>query len=157
IFFPASANTIDDGAPQTVVANSEGLVLTLRRDKTRSPPATVNGVLAFHDLSAGASGVSNAIVISVPIVAAGRGAPAGVGLMAALLLALAGGIVLNLMPCVLPILSIKVLALVQHTQSTPREMRLQGIAYAAGVLSSFAAIAVALIGLRAAGAEIGWG
>jgi thiol:disulfide interchange protein len=58
---------------------------------------------------------------------------------------------------VLPVLSIKVLALVQHSQSTPREMRLQGIAYAAGVLVSFAMIAGALIGLRAAGAEIGWG
>jgi len=61
------------------------------------------------------------------------------------------------MPCVLPVLSIKVLALVQHSRSTPREMRLQGIAYAAGVLVSFAMIACALIGLRAAGAEIGWG
>ena len=156
-FFPADTNVIDDGAPQSVVADSEGLVLTLRRDKTKSSPAMLNGVLAFHDLAAGAEGVAGAISISVPIGQVTPGAPVGLGLMAALVLALAGGIVLNLMPCVLPILSIKVLALVQHSQSAPRQMRLQGVAYATGVLLSFAVLAVALILLRAAGAEIGWG
>ena len=68
-----------------------------------------------------------------------RAAYSGLGLIAALLLAVAGGMILNLMPCVLPVLSIKVFALVQHAQSAPREMRLQGLAYAAGVLASFAA------------------
>ena len=61
------------------------------------------------------------------------------------------------MPCVLPILSVKAFSLVQHARSTPREVRLQGIAYGAGVLMSFAVIAGVLIGFRAAGAEIGWG
>jgi thiol:disulfide interchange protein/DsbC/DsbD-like thiol-disulfide interchange protein len=157
IFFPADANVIDDGAPQSIVANSQGLALTLRRDKTKSPPTVLNGVLIFHDLAAQAGGGSGAILISAPIGSAAPDAYTGLGLIAAILLALAGGIVLNLMPCVLPVLSIKVLALVQHSRSTPREMRLQGIAYAAGVLVSFAMIAGALIALRAAGAEIGWG
>jgi thiol:disulfide interchange protein len=157
IFFPADANVIDDGAPQSVVASAQGLVLALRRDQTKLPPTLLNGVLVFHDLAAQGAGASRAISISVPIGSAAPDTYVGLGLMAALLLALAGGIVLNLMPCVLPVLSIKVLALVQHSQSTPREMRLQGIAYAAGVLVSFAMIAGALIGLRAAGAEIGWG
>ncbi len=157
IFFPADANVIDDGAPQSIVANSQGLVLTLRRDQTKSPPAMLNGVLVFHDLAAQAGGTPGAILISAPIGSAAPDASAGLGLIAAILLALAGGIVLNLMPCVLPVLSIKVLALVQHSRSTAREMRLAGIAYAAGVLVSFAMIAGALIGLRAAGAEIGWG
>jgi thiol:disulfide interchange protein DsbD len=71
--------------------------------------------------------------------------------------AILGGIVLNLMPCVLPVLSIKALSLVRHAQSSPREVRLQGLAYAAGVLVSFAVVAGALIAFRAAGAEIGWG
>ena len=73
------------------------------------------------------------------------------------MLAFVGGIILNLMPCVLPVLSIKVLALARHSHSTSREMRLQGLAYAAGVLASFGVIGGALIALRAAGAEIGWG
>jgi thiol:disulfide interchange protein len=156
-FFPADANVIDDGAPQRVAASSEGLALTLRRDKTQSAPPILHGVLAFKDLAAQGAGASGAIAISAPIDPAGLDDAAGIGLLAAMLLAIAGGIVLNLMPCVLPILSIKALALVQHSGSTPREMRRQGMAYAAGVLMSFAIIGCALIGLRAAGAEIGWG
>ena len=152
IFFPADSNLIDDGAPQSVAANSEGLVLTLRRDKLGAPPV-LNGVLAFRDET---SGVSGALLISTPIGSVAPHFHAGTGLIAALLLAIAGGIVLNLMPCVLPVLSIKVLALVQHSQS-PRQMQLQGIAYAAGILASFAIIGGALIGLRSAGAAIGWG
>src|SRR5947207_4513253 len=75
----------------------------------------------------------------------------------ALVLAFAGGVLLNLMPCVLPILSIKAFSLAQHAQSAAREVRVQGIAYTAGVLASFAAIAALLLGMRAAGNEIGWG
>jgi thiol:disulfide interchange protein DsbD len=157
IFFPADANVIDDGAPQSVVANSEGLALTLRRDTSQAPPRALNGVIAFRDQAAQDGGVSSAMLISTPLNLAAPDSYSGLGLMAALLLAVAGGIILNLMPCVLPVLSIKVLALVQHSQSTPRQMRLQGIAYAAGVLASFAIIGGAMIGLRAAGAEIGWG
>jgi hypothetical protein len=147
-FFPADANVVDDGAPQSVAANSEGLMLTLRRDTSQALPSVFNGVVAFHDLAAQAGGVSNAILISTRIDLEAPDSYSGLGLMAALLLAVAGGIVLNLMPCVLPVLFIKVLALVQHSQSTPRQMRIQGIAYAAGVMVSFAIIGGALVGLR---------
>jgi thiol:disulfide interchange protein DsbD len=64
---------------------------------------------------------------------------------------------LNLMPCVLPVLSIKAFGLVQHAHSARREARIQGLAYTAGVLVSFAAIAAILLGVRAAGTQIGWG
>jgi DsbC/DsbD-like thiol-disulfide interchange protein/cytochrome c biogenesis protein CcdA len=157
IFFPIDPNVIEDGAPQRVAANSEELVLTLRRDNTQPPPATLNGVLVFQDLAAQGGGMSGAILISAPVGPSAPDAYFGLSLAAAIMLAIAGGIILNLMPCVLPVLSIKVLALVQHSRSAPREIRLQGIAYAAGVLVSFAVIGGALIGLRAAGAEIGWG
>jgi thiol:disulfide interchange protein DsbD len=156
-FLPAEADVIDDGAPQSIVADPAGLVLKLKRDNVKPPPAVLNGVLVFHDQAAKAGGMSGALSISTPVGPVAPDFYAGLGLMAAILLALAGGIVLNLMPCVLPVLSIKVLALVQHSQSTPREMRLQGVAYAAGVLVSFAMITGALIALRRAGAEIGWG
>jgi thiol:disulfide interchange protein/DsbC/DsbD-like thiol-disulfide interchange protein len=156
-FFPADADVIDDGAPPSIVADSEGIVLRLKLDAARPPPAALNGVLRYDDQAARADGAPGALAISVPIGAAAPDSDAGLGLMAALLLALVGGIILNLMPCVLPVLSIKVLALVEHSHSSLGEMRLQGIAYAAGVLLSFAIIAGALIALRAVGAEIGWG
>jgi thiol:disulfide interchange protein DsbD len=61
------------------------------------------------------------------------------------------------MPCVLPVLSIKILALVEDAHAAPGEARAQGVAYTAGVLASFAMVAITLLALRSAGAEIGWG
>ena len=156
-FFPADADVIDDEAAQSVVANSEELVVKLRRDKTKPPPATLDGVLSFTDQAAQGGDVSSAISISAPIAAAASTGYALLAFLTAVVLAFVGGIILNLMPCVLPVLSIKVLALARHSHSTSREMRLQGLAYAAGVLASFGVIGGALIALRAAGAEIGWG
>ena len=78
------------------------------------------------------------------------------GLLAALFFAFLGGLILNLMPCVFPVLSIKILSLVEshHDGSS---IRLHGLAYAGGVVASFVAIAVLLISLRAGGEAIGWG
>jgi thiol:disulfide interchange protein/DsbC/DsbD-like thiol-disulfide interchange protein len=76
--------------------------------------------------------------------------------LAALGLALLGGLILNLMPCVLPILAIKVLGFTQHAQDR-RTLRLGGLAYTAGVLLSFLALGLALLGLRSAGESLGWG
>jgi len=79
------------------------------------------------------------------------------GLAAALLFALLGGLILNLMPCVFPILSMKALSLVQMNEKNPGDARLHGLAYTGGVLLSFAALAALLIALQAGGAQIGWG
>lgn len=156
-FFPLDQGVIDDEAPQRLIADAEGLTVTLERDNARPPAAALNGVLIFTDSAAAAGEATTAIQIAAPIDRLPVSASAGVGVVAALLLAFAGGIILNLMPCVLPVLSIKVFALVQHSHAAPAQVRVHGVAYAAGVLLSFAAIAAALMGLRAAGAEIGWG
>jgi thiol:disulfide interchange protein/DsbC/DsbD-like thiol-disulfide interchange protein len=68
-----------------------------------------------------------------------------------------GGLILNLMPCVFPILSIKLLSILKLGKSHKKEIRSQNFAYVAGVLVSFLAIALLLAGLRAAGSFIGWG
>jgi thiol:disulfide interchange protein DsbD len=73
-----------------------------------------------------------------------------------LLFALAGGMILNLMPCVFPILSIKVLSFTMN-HKTDRSRHINGQVYTAGVVSSFVAIAIAMLSLRAAGESIGWG
>ena len=72
-------------------------------------------------------------------------------------LALLGGLVLNLMPCVLPVLSLKLLALTGYAGAERRAARLSFVATAAGVMVSFGVLAAALIALKAAGAAIGWG
>jgi thiol:disulfide interchange protein DsbD len=78
-------------------------------------------------------------------------------LLEAIALALAGGLVLNLMPCVLPVLSVKALGLVQHAREPASRLRHHGLAYVCGVLASFAVVAGVLIALRAGGEHLGWG
>lgn len=156
-FFPLDQGVIDDEAPQRVVADAEGLTVTLERDSAKPATAALNGVLVFTDSAVEAGGATTAIQIAAPVDRPAVSGFAGLGIVAALLLAFAGGIILNLMPCVLPVLSIKVFALVQHSHAAPAQVRMHGVAYAIGVLVSLAAIAAALMGLRAAGAEIGWG
>jgi thiol:disulfide interchange protein DsbD len=80
--------------------------------------------------------------------------------LGALLLAFVGGTLLNLMPCVFPVLSIKLLSLTRHPSpdhTSPQALRVHAAAYAAGVVLSFLALAGALLVLRAAGSAIGWG
>ena len=79
-----------------------------------------------------------------------------VSLLSALLLALGGGLVLNLMPCVLPVLSIKAVGLLESGESHTRA-RSHALFYTAGVLCSFALIGIVIVSLRSAGHALGWG
>ena len=88
---------------------------------------------------------------------AGSGGDGGLTLLMALVFALVGGLILNLMPCVLPVLSMKALALAQHARADGPEQRRHGWAYTLGVLATFAAVTAVLLGMRAAGEEVGWG
>ena len=78
-------------------------------------------------------------------------------LLSILGLAFLGGLILNLMPCVLPVLSIKLLGVVSHGGSDARTVRLSFLASAAGIIFSFVVIGGALVALKAAGATVGWG
>jgi suppressor for copper-sensitivity B len=84
-------------------------------------------------------------------------AAGGHALWPALLAALLGGLILNLMPCVLPVLSLKLLAFVGHGGATKNRVRLSFLASTAGVLASFLILAGAVVALRAAGVAVGWG
>jgi len=80
-----------------------------------------------------------------------------VAFVSAILFAFLGGVILNLMPCVFPVLSIKALSLLKHAQHSPQQTRLNGLVYSAGVLVSFALLGGVLIALKASGTQIGWG
>ncbi len=91
-----------------------------------------------------------------------RSAPApmpgasSVSLVAALLGALLGGLILNLMPCVFPVLAIKVMSITRHADDR-RGHRISGLAYSAGVLVSFLALGALMLALRSTGEQLGWG
>ena len=75
----------------------------------------------------------------------------------ALAAALLGGLILNLMPCVLPVLAIKVLGFSRHSEHTPASQRAQGLAYTLGVVLSFVSLGALFLALRATGEQLGWG
>ena len=96
---------------------------------------------------------ANASAGAAPIQSGQSGAP--LGLLAAILGALLGGLILNLMPCVFPVLAIKVVGFVQVKNRADRAA--SGFAYTAGVVLSFLALGALLLGLRATGEQLGWG
>ncbi|MEX2220689.1 MAG: protein-disulfide reductase DsbD domain-containing protein, partial [Candidatus Rokuibacteriota bacterium] len=151
-FFPDRWGVIDHAAPQAVTIGKDGITVRAARGLQPDGADTdLGGVLVIREkLDQGV--VSQAFTINA--VAAGSG---WLALFSAIGLALAGGLILNLMPCVLPVLSIKVLALVGQAEASSGVVRRHGLAYTAGVLVCFAALAAALLALRAGGAQIGWG
>ncbi|MEO6689187.1 MAG: protein-disulfide reductase DsbD [Dokdonella sp.] len=162
----------ESGAPQTIKLHSEyqgclenGICYpVMQRDVSIAMPAATAKELA----AANASFVLPATSASPPAASSAQPAvdenalrstppaPSGAGILGALVLALLGGLILNLMPCVLPILSLKVLGLAQSGESHEKA-RKHALAYTAGVLAAFATIGLAVIGLRAAGQALGWG
>ena len=155
LFFPGRWGVIDHATVQEVTIGRDGITLRAARGLLpEGPDSDLDGVLVIREkLDHGL--VSQAFAITA--VAGSAGAGSALSLLAAMGLALLGGLILNLMPCVLPVLSIKALALVVHAETSPAAVRRHGLAYTAGVLTCFAALAGALLALRAGGAQIGWG
>ncbi len=88
---------------------------------------------------------------------AGAASAGGLGLLLAALFAFAGGILLNLMPCVFPILSLKILGAASHGGENRRAIRDQGLMFGLGVILTFLALGGLLVALRAGGSQLGWG
>lgn len=155
-FFPHDNTLIDNAAPQVLRTDGQGAQLAIERSQiAKSPPQRVDGVLVLEEDVGGRIARHSFAIAAVPVAALpGEG---GMTLLYAVITALIAGVVLNLMPCVFPVLSIKILHLTQHKAEPPRRVRLHGIAYALGILACFTVLAGVLHALRAGGAEIGWG
>jgi thiol:disulfide interchange protein DsbD len=166
-FFPERELLIEPAAPQKLTRAGNSLTIEM---KLADPPlAGVKSVTGVAVAEAGWPGVTgkaiaiDAPVSSTPLAAAGPVAPSAEGgalggsVLTALAFAFLGGILLNLMPCVFPVLGIKVMGFVEHAHGDPRAMRLQGAIFAAGVVLSFLVLAGLMFGLRAGGTQLGWG
>ncbi|WP_232314870.1 protein-disulfide reductase DsbD family protein [Oceanibaculum pacificum] len=160
-FYADEWGVLNHAAPQALAVEAGRIVLNLKTGDSFAPDlAALNGVLVVKERT-GDGVLTQAFHISAPAgaVTATGGGVAGleIGFGTALIFALLGGLILNLMPCVFPVLSMKALSLVSHARSEPAVVRLHGFAYTAGVLASFAALAALLVALKAAGQQIGWG
>jgi thiol:disulfide interchange protein DsbD len=156
-FFPFETGALKKGVwPQLTGFARSGLVQRLQ-PSPKWKGGTLAGVLVLTSSDDSVQALSvNAMPGPVPDASFGGAGGSGLGLMLALAFAFVGGLILNLMPCVLPILAMKALALSSHGGGGAHA-RHEGLAYGAGAVLSFLALGAAVIALRASGNAIGWG
>jgi len=153
-FFPSDQSVISDPAPQTASPLTKGIRLDLVRDDAQQGKlATLNGVVVLPGGAAYTIAATPGVIPAAPVVRAGIDS----GFLQAVLLAFAGGIILNLMPCVFPVLFIKGLSLLQSSSEKRSIMRVHGWVYTLGILVSFWIVVGLLLALRSAGSGLGWG
>jgi thiol:disulfide interchange protein DsbD len=163
-FFPFDATVIDHAKPQAIERGPDGLTLTLAPGyafQGGKGPAGLAGVLAVggkaYEIAAMPGAPPSGAAGLGPPPAKVQGGGADLGLAAAALFAFLGGLILNLMPCVFPILAMKAASLAGHGGGEQAEARRQGLAFGVGSVLTFLALAGGLIALKAAGSAIGWG
>ncbi len=150
--------------------DADGQARSVLLDIARADGAIAGGTARFAstqslDIARADGAMDDAMATAGTASTAGSGGAAGTtgtittasGVATAILFGLLGGIILNLMPCVFPILSMKALGLVELSGADRRTARSSGVFYTIGILVAFTVIAVALIVLREAGTAAGWG
>ena len=171
-FFPEDEDVLDNPAPQIARPTANGLILDLKKDANlKAAPAQLRGVLELsggrsYEIAAMPSGVAMPApsggaasfgVAGVEKMPATASAFSFAALLSTAFFAFVGGLLLNLMPCVFPVLFLKGLALVNSGSEERHRLRAHGLVYTAGILVSFWSLVALLLGLRAAGARLGWG
>ena len=167
-FFPAEWGPVATMAKQNAVIDANGIRIPLKRgDAKAAMPATLMGTLVLTEKTADGS-VKQAFDVSAKVdpafvtttastSLAGATGAENLSLVQALLFAMLGGLILNLMPCVFPVLAMKAAAFARLAGHDRAEMRRDGLAYTAGVLVSFAAMAAIVIAIRQAAGDVSWG
>jgi len=181
-FFPYDPGVSAPPAPQYLIEHGEGWLLRVARpDQGAIDPGAIEriaGVIVIDGRAveidapverrpapAGVRSIATVMPIgaappvdaALPVDAAATPRGAATDLLRALLLALFGGLLLNLMPCVLPVVGLKALALLGTAEVRSTQRALIAGAYAGGVVTTFLALALLMLSLRAAGSQIGWG
>ncbi|MBL8511646.1 MAG: thioredoxin family protein [Betaproteobacteria bacterium] len=163
-FYPRQDDVMANAEKQILQKTADGFRLTaVMAEPLNTELKTLDGVLVSTG-NWGKAHAGRAVAIAAPVSymaaapkSAAANASADMGLIAALAFAFIGGLILNLMPCVFPVLGIKVMSFVQLAHGETALMRKQGITFLIGVLVSFWLLAGLLLVLRAAGEAIGWG
>ncbi|MBL4590283.1 MAG: thioredoxin family protein [Alphaproteobacteria bacterium] len=163
VFFSNDWGLVESGSHAQIRADGKHTVFSFpRTDRELKEISTFHGVLAQGRYGIHIQKNSLSVATNIESEAQNQetnteNGTATVGLLSAILFAIIGGMILNLMPCVFPILSMKALSLVKISAKHPAEAMKHGFAYTAGILVSFLALAVVILSLKAGGAEIGWG
>lgn len=164
-FYPETEGVLEYAGEQSVGISEQGLTLTFNRPSGAPTVANANGVVEFtlndgssefYSLEPVLTSASGTATETSRETQATSNAPS-LPIWQALLFALVGGLILNLMPCVFPVLSLKAFAFVSANYKTDANRRREGWAYTLGIWASFMVIVAALLAIRAGGTAIGWG
>jgi len=158
-YFFSSDSQTQPSAPQVLHQTKNGWVLEISRNPTApTDTKTLPGLLTLDLAGSAAFTLNPPLATTAPDAFAdfSTGAPSG-GLFAILVLGFFGGLILNVMPCVFPVLGIKVLGFVKQAGAERRHVIQHGLVFTAGVLVSMWTLVGVLQSLRAAGAQLGWG
>ena len=151
-FFPATPGLIVDAAPQQFSRSGDQLILTMTAPKEAT--GAVGGILSLGD-GRGLQIVAQAGVVSPDGKPLGETASALTAILLAIGGAVLGGLILNVMPCVFPIVSLKALSLARAGGNEAAAKR-EALAYTGGVMLTCVALGAVVLGLRAAGTQVGW-
>lgn len=149
--FPAGQNVVADGSVPRIAISGSRLIWSVQAQGGVKPPQDFAGVIQIAGKGAYAFSAQPGTLPN-----SDASSNAAMSLWTALVLAFLGGLILNLMPCVLPVLSMKALALAR-TAGDSASARREGLFYLAGVMTTFAVMAGLLLALKASGAALGWG
>ena len=157
-FFPAAAESYEvQGGTERMPAPAGEIRLRKTVKKFSGDwPKEIAGVFVTGD---GAHEIKTAIGAApgAAVSTGGGGGEPPPPLWRMLIYAFIGGLILNIMPCVLPVIALKILGFVNEARSEPRQVRILGLIYALGVLASFLTLAAVVIGVKTAGHQAGWG
>ena len=151
-FFPAEYGFISYVAHQKLEKNDKSFSLELTPAEVQVKTSNLKGVLKLN-----LDGASEYYNLDLPLLDKADASPLTLNLITALFFAFIGGLILNAMPCVFPILSIKILGFIEQSQGSREKMMKHGLVFSAGVLTTFLIVAGLLLFLRSTGDSIGWG
>jgi thiol:disulfide interchange protein DsbD len=156
-FFAAPEGLIEPSGAQAATVENGAVRIAMKPGWTDGfDGPRLDGVLTYKTADGGRKGLALSADIVAPIRKPQAPAiAANVPLL--LLLAFLGGVILNIMPCVFPVVFIKAASFMQSAREHPGDVRRQGLFYTAGVLATFALTGGALLALRAGGEQLGWG
>jgi len=151
-FFPAEYGFISYVAHQKLEKNDKSFSLELTPAEVQVKTSNLKGVLKLN-----LDGASEYYNLDLPLLYKADTSLLSLNLITALFFAFIGGLILNAMPCVFPILSIKILGFIEQSQGSREKMMKHGLVFSAGVLTTFLIVAGLLLFLRSTGDSIGWG
>ena len=148
IFFINDADIVEHASEQVLIKEENNWLLKIKKLQNIKQLNNISGVLAFDN--------GDAFIIDAEIETTSSSS-SNINFIQAIIFAFVGGLILNLMPCVFPIISLKVLSFVSMSNQSASKIRAHALSFCAGVIISFLLIGFALILLKQTGAYLGWG